>query len=396
MSRTFTNFATMLRRLLVHRRLPVALAVAAVVVMLPALWGGLVGDDVIQGLTQFKHTELPPRVLDTGFVSPDSGKLSTVLCGLFGYPQGEREAVRARDYGIAPWWANEHWQARLFRPLTAFTHWLDYRLYPEGPALMHAHSILWYSAAVFLVAMLYRRMAGFQLDGGAAGNVAEPRPASGAHPALLAAGMAACLFLLDKNTYFPVMYVANRGFIVALVFGLLGLHAHILWRTTRALAWMCMSTVCLLLSLLSNEGGASTLAFLTAYALVIEQGGWRSRLVSLLPAAGVVLGWRAIYSGSGFGVRNFVLYIDPGYSPLLFLKNLPERAIGLVGGQLTGLPPEIALGLNSKWQLMLTLLFFLFTLFCAVAFLPVIRRDRVARFWSAVMLLAAIPAATVF
>ena len=134
------------------------------------------------------------------------------------------------------------------------------------------------------------------------------------------AGLAAALFLLDKNTYGPVMYVANRGFIISLVFGLLCLHAHLRWRTTKSSAWMWLSALWLLLSLLANEGGASTLAFLVAYALVLEPGGWRPRLTSLLPAAAVMLGWRAVYVGSGFGVRNFTGYIDPGYEPLLFLR----------------------------------------------------------------------------
>jgi len=37
-----------------------------------------------------------------------------------------------------------------------------------------------------------------------------------------------------------------------------------------------------------------------------------------------------------------------------------------------------------------------FSLVCAVTFLPVLRRERVTRFWAAVTLLALAPAATVF
>jgi len=130
-------------------------------------------------------------------------------------------------------------------------------------------------------------------------------------------------------------------------------------------------------------------------ALVLEQGGWRARLTSLLPAAAVVLGWRAVYASAGFGVRNFTCYIDPGYEPLLFLRNLAPRLNALLGGQLTGLPPEAALAMGAKWQMMLAIFFAGFSLACAVVFLPILRRDRLARFWTAVMLLALVPAATV-
>jgi hypothetical protein len=114
------------------------------------------------------------------------------------------------------------------------------------------------------------------------------------------AGLAACPFLLDKNTCAPVAYVANSGFIISLVFGLLCLHVHVQWRTAKSGAWMWLSALCLLLSLLANEGGASTLAFLLAYALVLETDGWQRRFTSLSPAAAVVLGWRAVYAGSDF------------------------------------------------------------------------------------------------
>src|SRR5262249_10925459 len=103
-----------------------------------------------------------------------------------------------------------------------------------------------------------------------------------------------------------------------------------------------------LAALLANEGGASTLAFLLAYALVIESGRWQARLASLIPAPIVMLLWRTAYTGWGFGVRSFVGYIDPGYTPLAFLKSLLPRMNGLLGGQLTGIPPETSFALSPE------------------------------------------------
>ncbi|HEX3720372.1 MAG TPA: hypothetical protein VH595_20665 [Verrucomicrobiae bacterium] len=366
------------RRLLEHRGFPMALALAAVVLMLPSLQVGLTGDDLIQRLNQFPPDQLPSRILDTGFVAKGSGQLGTVLGNLFGYVHGKEAAIKAMDYGIAPWWASEGWTASLWRPVTAFTHWFDYRLYPNSPGLMHAQNIAWFALAVLLVAKIYRRIEASM--GKSAGAVA---------------GLAGCLWLLDKDTYCPVAYVANRGFFIALVFGLLCWHAHVRWRTEKSWVWMWLSALCLLLSVLADEGGASTLAFLLAYAIVLEAGGWRPRLVSLLPAILVIIGWRAVYVGCGFGVRNFPGYVDPEYSPLVFLKDIFPRMNALLGGQLTGLPPELAMALNAKCQMILALLFAAFSLICAVVFWRVVRRDAVARFWAVMMLLALVPAATV-
>ena len=396
MNNKAAKLSALARRFSGHAGLPLALALAAIVLMLPALKIGLLGDDLVQRLTQLTPAELPARIMDTGFVPAESGKLGTVLGNLFAFSYGEEAAARARDYGIAPWWAPEALRIALWRPFTAFTHWLDYRLFPNTPALMHAHNIAWYAAAVFLAAMLYRKIATSPWGGGLQERPSESSAPLKMQSGVCVAGLAACLFLLDKNFYFPVAYVANRGFIISLVFGLLCLHAHVRWRTAKSSAWMWLSALCLLLSLLANEGGASTLAFLVAYALVLEAGGWRPRLTSLLPAAAVVLGWRTVYAGSGFGVRHFLLYIDPGYAPFLFLKNLVPRANALLGGQLTGLPPEVAFVLNARWQTVLAVCFALFNLLCATVFLPILRRDPVTRFWAAVMLLALVPAATVY
>jgi hypothetical protein len=174
--------------------------------MLPALKAGLFGDDLVQRLAQFKPADLPPRVLETGFVPPNSGELSSVVSQLFSYLGRPDAIAHARDYGIAPWWIPSSWGAALWRPLTAFTHWLDYQLFPSSPALMHAHNIFWYAAAVFLAAICYRQVR----------SVSIPQSAMAA----FTAGVAACLFLLDKDNYGPVAYVANRGFIIALVRGL--------------------------------------------------------------------------------------------------------------------------------------------------------------------------------
>ena len=186
-----------LKRFLEHRHLPAILAIGAILVMLPALKTGLILDDLPQRAVELKPGQLPPRMHETGNPA-DSGSFSTVLRDLF-FNRNPQDMALMKNYGMLPWWTSDKLRLGLWRPVTAFTHWLDYRLFPDSPMLMHAHSIAWFAAIVFLITIVYRKLMGTGW----------------------AAGLAALLFLLDGNTYFPVMFIANRGFMLSLFFGLL-------------------------------------------------------------------------------------------------------------------------------------------------------------------------------
>jgi len=310
-------------------------------------------------------------------VAIESGTLSAVVNDLFGFGRHEGSVLQAKNYGILPWWTRPDTKAALWRPFTALTHWTDYQLFPNAPVWMHAQNIAWFAAVVFLAGVIYRELMGVAW----------------------VAGFASILFLLDKDTYFPVMFVANRGFILSLCFGLLCLHQHHRWRFngSRVAAWI--SALALAASVLANEAGSSTLAFLIAYALCLERPAagrtpW-NRAATLLPAFCVILVWRIIYQGLGFGVVNVGAYIDPAREPLRFLARMWERAISLLAGQLTGVAPDVVMALNPALQVTLLALGCVVVVAAAALFLPLLRSSGVARFWFVSMLLAAIPAATV-
>jgi hypothetical protein len=361
------------KRFLAHRYLPAALAIGAILVMLPALKIGLFWDDLPQRVIELKPSQLPSRMYELG-IPANSGSFSTVLNNLFNYldPKG---VAMAKNYGIVPWWTPDHVNVRLalWRPVTAFTHWLDYRLFPDSPMLMHAENIACFAAIVFLVTVIYRKLMG-------AGWVA---------------GLAALLYLLDYNIYFPVAYVANRGFMLSLFFGLLCLYEHHQWRSAKSRSGLVLSALFLALSLLTDEGGASTFAFLLAYALALEPGSFRHRALTILPAILIIVLWRAIYTFSGFGVFGIGIYIDPANEPLSFARVVIPRAMLLLGGQLAGVAPEVPFAVNPSLQPMVAAFFCVIAVTALAVFLPWVRRDKMAAFWFAVMLLAVIPAATV-
>lgn len=361
------------KKFLEHRDLAVFLAIGAILVMLPALKTGLMADDLVQRAVELRPDQLPARMQDTG-MPPDSGSLGTVLRDLFpGLGKDAHSVTLAKNYGVLPWWAPDDLRLGLWRPVTAFTHWLDYRLFPDSPASMHAENIVWFAAVVFLGTLIYRKLMG---------------------PGW-AAGLAALLFLLDGNTYFPVMFVANRGFLLSLFFGLLCFYEHHQWRSAKSRSAPVWSALFLALSLFANEGGASTLAFLLAYALVLEPGSWRHRALTVLPAVLVIALWRTIYDLAGFGVLHVGLYIDPANEPFAFVRVIIPRAVALLGGQFTGVPPDLLFAIKPALHPAVIALYGVAVVAALAVFRPWVCRDKVAAFWFAVTLLAVIPAATV-
>lgn len=158
---------------------------------------------------------------------------------------------------------------------------------------------------------------------------------------------------------------------------------------------MLLSALFLGLSVLADEGGASSFAFLLAYALVLERGSLRDRALTVLPAILVIVLWRAIYTFSGFGIFHMGLYIDPTSEPLEFGRQVIPRAIVLLGSQLSGIAPDCLFSVNPAWHSKIVLFFWMFAGGVLAVFFPWARRDKTITFWFAVMILAAIPAATV-
>ncbi|MGA2246736.1 MAG: hypothetical protein ABSH48_17225 [Verrucomicrobiota bacterium] len=368
-NRTSARILEFSKRCLAHGQLPTLLALGAILVMVPALKTGLFADDLMQRSVELQPGQLPTRMHETG--NPvDSGSFSTVLFDLFGFNRDPQYLALAKNYGTLPWWTPDDFHLSLFRPVAAFTHWLDYRIFPDSPALMHAHNIAWFAAVVFMVALVYRK-----LMGAGAG-----------------AGLAALLFLLDGYTYFPVMFVANRGFIMALFFGLLYLYEHDQWRSLKSRSALIMSVLFLTLSVFAEEGGAAAFAFIVAYALVLESGSWRQKALTVLPSVLVLVLWRTIYVLAGYGLSHIGdFYIDPLNEPFRFARELLPRMMQVLGGQLTGVPPEILFAVKPSLHPVAVALYGVCVVAALVIFLPWVRRDNLAAFWFTVMVLAAIP-----
>ena len=346
------------------------LAILAVVVSVPAVfsgWGPM--DDLRHRAKLIDPSRVPDKFRQIGLVPEDSGELTTVLSEMHTINRTRSDFDRLRDYGIMHWWTQQDYRASNWRPVDSFTHWLDYRLWPDAPALQHIHNIVWFVAIIMLVALLYRRLIG---------------------PGWVA-GLAAMMYVLDDSNYLPTLWLANRCLLVSLVFALLCVLLHHKWRSSGSIGAAIASGVFLVLSLLASEAGVSTFAYLFAYALILEQGSLVKRGLSLLPAFAIILIWRAVYSTLGHGAFGSGFVIDPGREPVSFMIELLQRGPVLLFAQLGGPPSEIYSFIRQSYRPYVVAAAYSFLLLVVIVVWPVVRHNRTARFWLLAMVLAVVP-----
>ena len=107
------------------RYLPVAAAVLAVGLAMPAIGAGRLLDDhfhrtVLLGTSRFRHLLGSPSEMFR-FFRGDPVRTGQLM-----------------DLGLYPWWTDPVLKGEFLQALTVLTHRLDYALWPDSPALMHA------------------------------------------------------------------------------------------------------------------------------------------------------------------------------------------------------------------------------------------------------------------
>lgn len=338
-----------------------AAVVLALLLTFRSVGNGLDADDyfhraIIQGSPRFSAYIGGPRDMFR-FMPRDPGRTQALM-----------------DVGFLPWWTYPPLKVEFFQLLTVETHILDYRLWPDRPDLMHIHSLAWFALLVFLAARFYRRVLG----------------------ATWMAGAAALLLAVDDAHGTPVGWICNRNVMLAACFGFGSLIAHDAWRRQgrrwaffpALLLWAC--------SLCSKEEGIATSAYLIAYALWLDEATLPRRLLTLVPYGAVLVAWRIVRDGLGYGVADFGVYVDPITDPARYVAALVERYPIFLLGQ-WGFPPSDVTVLMRKilatpiWWSALS-----FACVLGLVFWPLLRRDRLARFFATGMLLAIVPVCATF
>jgi hypothetical protein len=106
--------------------------------------------------------------------------------------------------------------------------------------------------------------------------------------------------------------------------------------------------------------------------------------------------WRVLWSRGGFGARGSGAYLDPLATPGAFLSKLPQKLVFLFHGQFSAPPSDLAFLAPPAHQPVLLALAILTTGLVVWLLLPVVRRDRTARFWALGMGLSLVPLGATF
>ena len=319
-----------------HSYLPFLLAAISMILAIPSLWTGLILDDyfhkaMIQGGTLF-------------------GEIYKPTLNIFRFLDGNpAQAISLMDKGLIPWWTLGNVKSSFWRPITALTHWLDYRLWPKFPIIMHFHSLLWLGAVVIIVTLFYRRFI-----------IAAP----------WVAGLAALLYAIDDAHAVPIAWLANRNALIALFFGVAALLFHDQWRRKHGSFAGAPAFLCFGMALLSKESAIAFCAYLFAYAVFIEQSSWWKRASSLAPYGFVVVVWRIFYRAAGYGAWGSKFYTDPLQAPFHFLKKIFIQMPILLHGQWFFPPSEIFVLASAKGKSIFWLCSVVFFVVLFFLFLP--------------------------
>jgi len=345
-------------------RIGFIIAGVGVLLVTPSLGVGLVVDDLFHELMLRNE--------------PGMAGLSYRPLDLFRFATGDPAANHALiDEGVFPWWTDPRALLSFCRPLSSFTHWLDYQLFPEHPYLMHAHSLVWFGALVLVAGVVYRRIF-----------------AKGWH-----AGLALSLYALDHSRGPAVGWVANRNALIALTLALPALVCYDSWCKRRDPRAAFLGPVFLGLGFLGGETALVVVAYLVAYALCLDEGTWWARLRRLAPYLGVVMVWRVVYLALGYGADRSGLYMDPGHDPIGFAGAVVHRlpilllgAFALPPSDLWDLYPLIA----PAWKWPVWGLGVAAMLGVVLLLRPLWKADRTVAFWALGCLLATLPLCSPF
>ena len=336
------------------------IVVLGFVLLLPSLDTGLAADDYLHAVMLDKPCPLP------GFAR------APLDIFRFGDPL---EFDKLFQQGIFSWWDDPNARLAFLRPVSAITHVIDHELFRLNGPMLHLHSALWGLVLLLGVRALYRTL------------IADR----------FLANLALALYALDDARGWLVSWVAARNAAVATALSVWTLYVHHAGRSRQLRGAALWGPVLCLCALLAGEGSVALFGYLLAYALFIERGELKTRLVALMPYVMLIIAWRVVYRIYGFGAQGSSLYHDPQADVFAFawawLANTPP----LLASQLGSLWSDVSMLLfvAPKIELAFYLGSLLFIVCVGWLAWPQLRAAPLARYGALGMLAATVPAVSV-
>jgi len=271
-----------------------------------------------------------------------------------------------RAAGYAPWWTSDRLRFEYQRPLTEWSLYAGYRIFPTSPAAQRAIGIAIYLACVLGVLELFRAV-------GAAERVAR---------------WAALIFAVASCHAVPVVFIAARCDLLALLATIGCVLCGLRFGENGRTHWSALCLLCYAAGLLSKEAAfPSCVAFLcAAWAanLKMPESARRDHLgrsaamfLSLALMAGAWLYWHRSVGDS----INVTPVLDPLRRPLEYLREAPLRVLIYFSSWLLPINPAIFFYHSSgRGPLRIYLaVAVVLLLLAAWRLFPALRRDRTAR-----------------
>lgn len=276
-----------------------------------------------------------------------------------------------RAYGNLPWWSSEHALMSPFRPVAAFTHWLDFSVFDADP---------WRMGVLKLACLMLLWVGSLSLFKKLTDST-------------LLACLMALLVVVDFSVFINFKWLAARNSYLAVGVGALSLLNYICWREGKGIVYLSMSAALFIVSLLTAEASIALLGYFGAYALTLDRKGWVKGCVGVVPFLLIACIWRISYSMAGYGAANIGLYLDPGRDLLGFAKQLFLVFPCIVTSMVIGVD-AVTSSFSLEGRFWIRGLSWLITIGCLYLVKDLLRHDPRVRFMLLGSVLATIPHAS--
>jgi hypothetical protein len=248
------------------------------------------------------------------------------------------------EHGTAPWWSVVEGDPdagsgtvvfAVLRPLSSALLTVDHQLWPLDRAdairARHLHSLLWFVSAIVAAGLVF-------------GQLFERRLAT----------LAIVLFACDAGLVIPLAWLANRCVLISASFGLLGVWAHLRWRSgadgRSRRSMIALECVCMSAAMAAGEYGLLAVSYVLAWELVgVESGTIATRMRALLPAFVPTLIYLLLHQVLGYGTFGEA-YADMSGAPSNWLSVASEHAAKLATSATWGLPPTTGAAFDTSMR----------------------------------------------
>jgi hypothetical protein len=261
------------------------------------------------------------RILTSGFLIDDYTGLTTLdghaptmgtWWDLYRVSNGvEADVARQIAAGKLPWWSAPDFRFSLLRPLSSVLLAAVFPLFGFEPFGYHALSLLMFCGFVALAGRFFHK-------------VLPPTEAT----------WSTVLVALHSYNVDSVSYVAACHAIVAGIFSMLAMSAHVDWVTGGKRRSLAGALGFWVLALAASEVAVAVLPLALGYALFRDSGPPWARLKKVAPMAGVMGIYLAVYAITQRGMSTSEIYVSPFGDPVEFgrrvIGDYPKVFVGVL------------------------------------------------------------------